>query len=373
MVHGDPVRILQVCLNLLTNAVKFTESGNIDFSVSTVDYCEALHKGCIRKLPGAPVCYSDCGVSSNDIDDHHGVSTTVGSDETGDFSTLLLEDAENGSSPKNKGHNSSSFGPTVLKIRVEDTGCGIPPEQIDRIFQPYSMAKLAQYRQQGGTGLGLSIISKLTGIMHGTVKVRSSVGIGSVFEAYVVVEHATLSTSFGAHIDEMKTSIPPPPPPLPMLTIHEPAKGPATSGDVVMLSSPSNSLSKPTKPRLPTFDLPSNGAVVLVVDDNAMNRKLLTRMLKSFNLEYQEACNGREAVAAMLRSRNYTNDESDPLIGFVLMDLSMPVMSGTEAIKSIRNHGIDVPIMALTAAAIDEGRDGAIAAGATDYSTKRTS
>ena len=292
-------------------------------------------------------------------------------DETGDFSTFLLEDAENGSSPKNgKGRNSNGSDRTVLRIRVEDTGCGIPPEQIDHIFQPYSMAKLAQYRQQGGTGLGLSIISKLTGIMYGTVKVRSSVGIGSVFEAYVVVEHATLSTSFGSCIDELRISVPPPPP---MLTINEPAKGPASSSeDVVMMSSPSNSLSKPTKPRLPKFDLPSNEAVVLVVDDNAMNRKLLARMLKTFNLEHQEASNGQEAVEAMLRSRNYTNDENDPFIGFVLMDLSMPVMSGTEAIKAIRKNGIDVPIMALTAAAVDEGRDGAIAAGATDYSTKRT-
>lgn len=122
---------------------------------------------------------------------------------------------------------------------------------------------------------------------------------------------------------------------------------------------------------LSKFGFAPNEAVVLVVDDNVMNQKLLGRMLKSFNLESRQARNGQEAVEAMLKSRNYTNDQNDPNIRLILMDLSMPVMDGCEASAKIRSLGLrDVPIMALTAAAIDEDKEKAMKAGVTDYSTK---
>ncbi|KAL3913017.1 MAG: hypothetical protein SGILL_006657, partial [Bacillariaceae sp.] len=371
LVHGDQVRVLQVCLNLLSNAAKFTENGHIAFAVSVVDYCDALNAGFIQ---GCELDVEGCRRKADG-------STT---DITGDCSTSLLEDAEHGTVNVSNACPSSNL--VVLKIQVEDTGQGIQAEQLDHIFRPYHMAKLAEYRSQGGTGLGLAIVSKLTNIMNGTVKVKSSVGIGSVFEAYLVVERATLSASFAADklleapstpvtvssrtaspeiIDCSTNSVGPSPP----ATILSPSPV-LSSVSEHSHSSGETTPPKKTKPKLSKFDFPKGDAVVLVTDDNAMNRKILTRMLKSFNLESLEACNGQEAVDAMLKSRNHTGDPGSPHIGFVLMDLSMPVMGGCEATLLIRKHGMSVPIMALTAAAVEEGKDGALEAGADEYATK---
>ncbi|KAG7338089.1 PAS domain containing protein [Nitzschia inconspicua] len=354
LVHGDQVRVLQVCLNLLSNAVKFTESGFIDFRVSVCDYEDSLLNDHI----------SDCSSTAMDF-----VMSSAPSEDVTDDATLLLDEAESGKKDKSR-RSLSNPDLTVLKIRVEDTGCGIPAEQTSRIFRPYCMAKLSEYRQYGGTGLGLAIVSKLASIMNGSITVRSSVGIGSVFEAYLVVERASLSASFemSDNISLSSTSIEALDP-LPQLPTGFSNSQHIESSQNVIRVAPKRSASLP-RMTITKFDYPTGEAVVLVVDDNSMNRKLLTRMLKSFGLECQEACNGQEAIDVMLRSRNKTGDKRDPQIVFVLMDLSMPVMGGCEATRLIRQYGMEVPIMALTAAAIEEGREGAMAAGVTDFGTK---
>jgi osomolarity two-component system, sensor histidine kinase SLN1 len=371
LVHGDQVRILQVCHNLLSNAVKWTEKGHIDFSVSVCDYHESWDRELVSRSTSSAFDFANKGGET---------------DDTGDYSVSLLDDAEAGTLGKsNRLVPDSQL--TVLKIRVEDTGCGIPAEQTRQIFQPYSMAKLAQCRQMNGTGLGLAIVSKLTTIMNGTITVRSSVGIGSVFEAYMVVERASLAVSFSAKVEPSTPSTPGHTsntfsPSCRASQVHNLRQNvdiePPLSPSSVLTSNSEGTEMSPRQARLRScrrsplskFDFPCGDAVVLVVDDNPMNRKLLSRMLKSFNLENVEACNGKEAVDVMLKSRNHTGAPNDPQIGFVLMDLSMPVMGGCDAIRLIRQNGMDVPIMALTAAAIEEGRDMALAAGATAYATK---
>jgi CheY-like chemotaxis protein len=80
-----------------------------------------------------------------------------------------------------------------------------------------------------------------------------------------------------------------------------------------------------------------------------MNCKLLGRMLSHFNVEYEVARNGQEAVDTVLRSQNVTEDPDAPFFCLILMDMCMPVLSGTEAIKVLRRNGVEVPIVALTA------------------------
>lgn len=102
-----------------------------------------------------------------------------------------------------------------------------------------------------------------------------------------------------------------------------------------------------------------------------MNRKLLTRMLTYFNLEFKTAENGQVAVDIMKESRNFTGDPDAPHFGMVLMDLSMPVMDGYEAILTLRKKMmLDVPIVALTANAMEEEKRKSLENGATEFATK---
>lgn len=119
------------------------------------------------------------------------------------------------------------------------------------------------------------------------------------------------------------------------------------------------------------FQFENNSNLVLVVDDNAVNRKLLSRMLAYFNLQYQTAENGQVAVDMMKKSRNATGDESAPYFGMIIMDLSMPVMDGYEAIYIIRKKmHLNVPIVALTANAMEEEKRKCLENGATEFATK---
>jgi len=122
--------------------------------------------------------------------------------------------------------------------------------------------------------------------------------------------------------------------------------------------------------------------VVLVVDDNAINRKLIGKMLSFFHLEHVTANHGQEALDILAKSRNVNpDDDAAPLFGLVLMDLSMPVMDGYQAMQAIRERqwkraiagqcdSHDLPIVALTANAMDEEREKAFRAGATEFATK---
>lgn len=110
---------------------------------------------------------------------------------------------------------------------------------------------------------------------------------------------------------------------------------------------------------------------MLVVDDNAVNCKLLGRMLKHFKLEYRTANNGQEAIDAFLESRNVNPQNTDaPYYALVFMDWQMPIMDGREATEKLREMKLDVPIVALTANAAQKHKDEALAAGANEFATK---
>lgn len=95
-------------------------------------------------------------------------------------------------------------------------------------------------------------------------------------------------------------------------------------------------------------------------------------MLNHYNVQVRQATNGKEAVEEILRSRNATGNLEAPHYGMVLMDLSMPVMGGCEAIRILRQEKKiqDLPMIALTANAIEESQDDALTAGATEFATK---
>jgi PAS domain S-box-containing protein len=205
----------------------------------------------------------------------------------------------------------------LVRFEVEDTGPGIAPEQQARLFEPFTQADQSITRRYGGTGLGLSICRELATLMGGRVGVHSLPGSGSTFWAEL---------------------------PLPVATA---AEAPATSAD----------------PRELAASL--EGRRVLMVEDNAVNMMIAVALLEAWGAEVAQAGDGHEALAAVQHARAAGQD-----FDAVLMDVQMPRMSGYEATRRLREAGLDVPVIALTAAALVTEREEALAAGMSDFLTK---
>lgn len=240
---GDPRRLRQVLVNLVTNALKFTDRGAVRIDVNA-------HGGGVR-------------------------------------------------------------------IRVSDTGCGIPDDKRDFIFEPFTQVDSSSTRAVGGAGLGLAISRRLVEAMGGRLTCESRLGQGSCFT-----------------VD------------LPLLE------------EVAGASRPTGEQSLPELPQ----------ARVLVVDDVEMNRYVITEFFRNTPCRIHLATNGREAVAACAREH----------YDLVLMDMQMPDMDGREATRVIRQDELregrsHVPVVALTAGAMADERRAALAAGCTEFLSKPVS
>ena len=238
---GDEHKLKQILTNLVDNAIKFTEEGEVALSVSQVE----------------------------------------------------------------KQANRVSF-----RFIVEDTGIGIPPESIDKIFSPFQQADASITRRFGGSGLGLNISKRLAEFMGGTLHLESSVGQGTTF---------TLDISF---------------------EVQE--KGAKLQAD----------------------EIPSAGRCgkILLVDDNEINRLVATTILKNIGFDVFSANNGIEAIEmALMEGADY---------GLILMDIHMPEMDGLSATQEIRKVNQEIPIIAMTAQTLKSERDRCLEAGMSDYLSK---
>ncbi|MDK2742775.1 MAG: ATP-binding protein [Nitrospira sp. BO4] len=259
---GDPIRLRQIVVNLVGNAVKFTEQGSIKVCVALED-----QRG-----------------------DLHGLSVTV-----------------------------------------HDTGIGIAPEVQAHIFDAFSQADGSTTRKYGGTGLGLAIVKQLVTLMGGNIELWSHPGKGSIF-------------GFTAYFAQCNP-------------VHSPVLSPILGGHEVESENVDHQ------------PVGSAEVRILLVEDNPVNREVAYGMLEAFNCLIDTAENGREAVAATAVT-DYA---------LVFMDCQMPEMDGLAATRLIREHeaqrvgdiGIRrVPIVALTAHAMQGDRDLCLAAGMDDYLTK---
>jgi signal transduction histidine kinase/CheY-like chemotaxis protein len=209
--------------------------------------------------------------------------------------------------------NASDVENNKIKLDVEiiDTGIGLSANEIKMIFNEFQQANKSIRKEFGGTGLGLSIASKLVRILGGELNTRSIKGKGSTFYFSLVVDKSI----------EKATNL---------LSIH----------------SSNNSFS---------------GVNLLVVEDNLMNQRYISTLLKKWDITFRIAENGREAV-------NMFSDSYD----LVFMDLSMPIMNGYEATKRIRSisMGKDIPIIALTASTFLSKKQLALQSGMTDFLAK---
>lgn len=185
----------------------------------------------------------------------------------------------------------------ILEFSITDTGIGMSPEKLERVFEAFEQADASTSRTYGGTGLGLSITKKLIELHKGTVQVHSKENVGT--EIVIEIPYP---------IGEMKDAATE----LPIKSLH------------------------------PILD----NKRFLVADDEAFNRKLISTILHKFGAEISEAENGVDAVALAHQTK----------FDVILMDARMPRMNGVEAAETIRKDGENTttPIIALSAAITDE-------------------
>ncbi len=259
---GDALRLEQVLVNLLGNAIKFTAAGRVSLTVRP-----------------------------------------VGADPA---------------TPR-------------LRFEVRDTGIGIAPEDLDKLFVPFSQADAGISRRYGGTGLGLAICRRLVTLMDGAIGVESQPGQGSTFW-------------FEVPLRRMTEEAPPLPAPRSSPTVGAPPP-------IAALPSPV------TGQRLA-------GVPLLVVDDSAMNRDLMARALAVEGARATLAVDGQEALE-LLKTRGQD-------FAAVLMDIRMPVMDGLTATRRIRDDlgQTELPVIALTAGVLPEEQAAARAAGIDDILAK---
>ena len=306
-IRADESKLRQVLINLLGNGIKFTESGHVILRVRTGKVAEGKgDKG-------------DKGDTEEKKDFSCQPMTYDHSQRQESTGALVLAKWD-GVPTGEQGSEIAALPPCSsiplpLLFEVEDTGPGIAPEDLDRLFEAFGQTETGR-KSQEGTGLGLPISRRFVHLMGGDITVESTPGVGSSFRFYIQINLAEAS--------EVQTLKP-----------HRQAIG-LEAGQ-------------------PTYR-------ILVVEDKWANRQLMVRLLAPLGFEVREATNGQEAIALW----------QDWHPHLIWMDMRMPVMDGYEATREIKARSGDRSpvILALTANAFEEERLVALAIGCDDFIRK---
>ncbi len=202
-----------------------------------------------------------------------------------------------------------------IELAVEDTGMGMSPSQLEKIFEQFKQASSEIRQEYGGTGLGLAITRKLIGLLDSEIKVNSQEGVGTKFYFDLSLEKTDIEIGkVQAHLDK--------------------------------------------KIEFSKVDLP-----VLVVEDNPMNQKYITKLLEKWRFDYHLAHNGKEGWEMTLENK----------YAMIFMDFQMPIMNGYESTAKIRQEGnpnFTTPIIALTASTLLSKKQNALDSGMDDFLSK---
>jgi signal transduction histidine kinase/ActR/RegA family two-component response regulator len=204
--------------------------------------------------------------------------------------------------------------PDAIRIEVRDSGIGIEPERLSRLFQPFEQGDASMSRRFGGTGLGLAISKRLVELMDGRLWGQSQPGVGSTFSLELPLRPADAA------------SMPPGP---------------------VAAARPEPKRASPLR--------------LLVAEDNPVNQRVASRMLQKLGYQADLVENGRLAVEAAERQA----------YDVIFMDVQMPELDGLEATRRIKaRRGASPWIIALTAHALEDDRKQCLAAGMNDFLSK---
>ena len=213
-----------------------------------------------------------------------------------------------------------------IEFKCRDTGMGMSPEFIDRLFEPFTQEDESARSEYGGTGLGMSITKSLVDKMGGTITVQSEKGVGSTFDVVLPFE-----------LDQ--------------------------SEPVDQVGAAANGGEKNAAPALGSVE----GLTILLVEDNSLNLEIAEFLLAENGVRVVTAANGQAAVDAFAASAPFEIDA-------ILMDVMMPVMNGYDATRAIRQmqraDAAAVPIIAMTANAFAEDRIAAKEAGMNEHLAK---
>ncbi len=255
LLYGDGLRIRQVIINIMNNAIKFTEKGNVTIQV------------------------------------------------------------------KQKKREDSRM---QLYVSVTDTGEGIRKQDLNRLFDAFTQVDIKKNQGKEGTGLGLAICRQLVELMGGELSVTSEYGMGSDF----------------------------------FFTIWQGIKSEDTIGSFAQAKD------RPDIEEENVFTFTAPQAKVLLADDNEINQEVAKALMEPFQMQIDVAANGKEALELICENH----------YDLVFMDHYMPVMDGVEAVEKIRAHKEDyfkkLPVIALTADAVQGVREELIAAGMNDFVSK---
>ncbi len=252
--YGDDMRISQVAINLLTNAVKYTKEGSVDLTITGEKIDDSTEK---------------------------------------------------------------------IGISVKDTGIGIKEEDFSKLFESFTRIEESRNRNIEGTGLGMAIVVKLLDMMGSKLEVRSEYGVGSEF-SFEVIQEIVDDTPMGSYEERIK--------------------------DIAIDKDDADYLYAPE-------------AVILVVDDNEMNLKVINNLLKLNGIVPDTAGSGKEALEK-IRSKEYH---------LVLLDHMMPEMDGIETLHKAKEEDLikeGTYVVALTANAVVGARDTYLKEGFDDYLSK---
>ncbi len=276
---GDPLRLRQVVVNLVSNAVKFTDAGEVLIRAE-------LWKGERAGPPG-----SESGPLEEREEAGRG-AVPHGSEPAGDASQRPAVPPAAGTEVwgEAESHGDGEF--VTLHLRVQDTGAGVPADRLESIFEAFEQVDGSMTRRHGGTGLGLAISRRLVQLMRGRIWAESELGRGSTF-----------------HFTVRLRRDPDP--------VGRPALAPVPLADVR----------------------------VLIVDDNATNRRILHDMLEQFGMRSEGAEGGQMALE---RLRDACRDGHPYQL--VLTDANMPDLDGLELAAAIQRDPemSETPVMLLT-------------------------
>ena len=376
---GDMQRILQVVINLVSNALKFTSPGG-----SVV-----LTIRCLPELPelGSRKTSRASRQSRQLSSRHKGSDVTLSGGKMDTANAINVKDKPNAHVYTHDRSESPPPGKYLYyEFEVVDTGPGISENLQQKIFEPFVQGDLALSKKFAGTGLGLSICSQLASLMRGTVGVRSTLGVGSTFTMKIPLRYLKTRADSSAssrvdvsHSHEMSGSS--------SFNNTDDERTPArhsrhladeSNDKMVSASTPQSTpptMAVDSQPRLVGLSHPffaSNTPMespgsqpaameqmaaeatrtgtkirVLVAEDNKVNQEVVLRMLKLEDIyDVTVAKDGQEALDMVKESMTPENPNGFNLI---FMDVQMPNMDGLQSTRLIREIGYQMPIVALTA------------------------